>query len=198
MSEQLPPVAALVIMEVEDFDKWKTEFDKHQATRVSAGALGHHIQRGADNPNLVSLYLPATDQAKALAFLTGEEIRRNMRAAGVKGTPSIKLMKPVGGDPILDRPAAGMIIVHKVASYAKWRVVYDELGAHRKETGITGDAINQLVDDPNLLVVYHQAHSVETLKKLAASTELKTAMQNAGVIGQPEITFWSARPASMY
>jgi hypothetical protein len=198
MSQALPPVAALVMLEFEDFDKWKALFDANQAARVKASVLAHHVQRGADNPNLASAYLPATDKDKLVALLSGEEVRSIMKQAGAKGTPSIKIMKPMGGAPLLDRATAGMIVVHKVDDYAKWRVVYDEFDAKRKELGITGHAVNQLVDDPNLVIVYHQAESVEALKKFAQSDELKSAMQNAGVAGPPEITFWNAQPAVAY
>lgn len=197
-STALPPVAALVILSLEDFDKWKEVFDRNQAARVKASALGHHVQRGADDPNLAAVYVPATDEKKLVAFLSGDEIRAIMKAGGVKGTPNIKIMKPVGGAPLLDRPTAGMIVVHKVTDYAKWRVVYDQFDATRKELGITGHAVNQLAGDANVVIVYHQADSVDTLRQFAQSAELKSAMQNAGVAGPPEITFWNGQPAATY
>lgn len=198
MSDKNPPVAALVIHEVEDFAKWKPLFDGHQGARVAASALGHHLNRGADNPNLLAVYVPAADKDKLLALLSGEEIRSIMKAGGVKGTPSIKIMKPISNDAILDRPTAGMIVVHKVDDYAKWRVAYDEFDSTRKALGITGHAVNQMADNANEVVVYHQAESVDVLKKFAESPELKTAMTRAGVAGPPQIMFWNGDPAVMY
>jgi hypothetical protein len=144
------------------------------------------------------VYVPAADKDKMVAFLSGDDVRKIMKEAGIKGTPDIKVMKPMSEDAILDRPTAGMIVVHKVNDYAKWRVGYDAFDAKRKELGIIGHAVNQLVDDANEVIVYHQAESVDALRKFADSAELKSAMQNAGVAGPPQITFWNATPAVMY
>ena len=57
--------------------------------------LGHHINRGADNPNLLAIYLPATDKDKLTELLSNDETRMKMAEAGVEGTPDIKFMNPV-------------------------------------------------------------------------------------------------------
>ena len=198
MSEQIPPVAVLIIHEVEDYDKWRPLFDQHQKARADAGALGHHINRGADNPNLLAVYMAATDKDKTVAMLSNDSTRAKMREAGVKGTPDIKIMKPVSNDSDMEGQLASLIVSHKVNDYAKWREAYDALDARRKELGIVGHAVSQAYDDPNTVVVYHQAKSLETLKSFMAAPELKEAMEKAGVASEPEVSFWNAESGAMY
>ncbi len=198
MSEQIPPIAAIVTHRVEDFDKWKTAFDANQSARKSAGILGHHLNRGADDPNLVAVYLPASDEAKLRAFFTDDDLRSVMKEAGVAGTPSIKVVKPRSVDVDFDAERASMIVVHPVESYGAWREAYDGFDARRQEMGITGHAVNVLSDDEQTVVVYHQAKDVKALEAFASSDELKNRMKDAGVSGPPDIAFWNSSPAVQY
>jgi hypothetical protein len=198
MSEQQPTIAALVIHEVEDYDQFRPHFDAHQATRKEASMVGHHFQRGADNRNMIAAYMPATDETKMRAMLVSDDLRAKMQAAGIKGTPIIKVMKPKSNDAILDKELAGMIVWHEVADYDKWREVYDSLDDKRKEAGIIGHAVEVNADKPNEVVVYHQAESVEALKAFSASSDLKEGMKAAGVTSEPEFSYWISSPAVSY
>ena len=80
-----------------------------------------------------------------------------------------------------------MFIRHKVKDYAKWRKVYDDFEATRTEMGEIGDSVLQLAGDPNDVTVIHDFESVEKAKALLESSELREAMHNAGVAGQPDV-----------
>jgi G:T-mismatch repair DNA endonuclease (very short patch repair protein) len=198
MSTKIPAYAALVIHEVKSYDEWKPKFDGHEPLRRSFGILGHHINRSADNPNLLAVYLPDNDLKKLQAFLTDDGLRAAMKQAGVIGTPDIKLVQVRSVDADLSRPRAGMIVFHQVADYERWRAAYDAFDAERRELGITGHAVNTRIDDANAVIVYHQADSVETLRAFMSSDALKSRMAEAGVTGAPEVTFWNALPGAEY
>ncbi|MGH7296347.1 MAG: hypothetical protein ACRELB_15515, partial [Polyangiaceae bacterium] len=70
----LPAAAAVVTHEVGDYATWKSAFDGHADARKRAGILGTHINRSAENPNLVSIYLAAADFGALRAFLGNEDI----------------------------------------------------------------------------------------------------------------------------
>ena len=189
MSQEIPPVAILVKHRVADYDTWKKAFDSHQSARKDASCLGHHINRGADDQNLVYVYLPATDADKVKAFADSPDLAEAMKKAGVEGPPTIRFMTPMSADFIPDQKLAGIIVSHAVEDYDKWRVAYDDFDAHRKEVGIVGHAVNQELGKSNQVVVYHQAKEIDTLRKFVDSPELKARMQKAGVTGPPDIQF---------
>jgi len=192
MASELPPLAVLVRHRVDDFERWKEAFDEHRPAREAAGVLGHHVQRGIDDPQEVHVYLPATDLEKARAFLASPDLARVMERAGVRGGASTALLRPVTA--ALDPEAAlpGIVVKHAVEDYARWRTAYDDFEAFRLESGIVGHAVDQLVGDPNQLVVYHQGKTVEALRRFVDSTALRHRMEEAGVVGEPDIRFTQA------
>ena len=189
MSPTIPPVAVLVAHRVADYDTWKKVFDDHLAARKESGCLGHHINRGADDPNMVYIYCPATDAAKARAFLDSPDLEDVMKNAGVEGPPTVHVMRPMSADFIPDKRLAGIIISHAVEDYQVWRKAYDDFDLYRKECGIVGHAVNQEFDDPNSVIVYHQAESLNTLRAFVDSNELKERMREGGVAEPLEIRF---------
>jgi quinol monooxygenase YgiN len=189
MSPDIPPVAVLVAQRVADYDTWKKAFDDHLPARKEAGLLGHHINRGADDPNMVYVYCPATDADKVRAFLESPDLAAVMDKAGVDGPPAVHVMRPMSADFIPDKMLAGIIVSHAVEDYEAWRKIYDDFDLHRKESGIVGHAVNQEFDDPNSVLVYHQAESLNTLRAFVDSNELKERMREGGVTDPLEIRF---------
>jgi quinol monooxygenase YgiN len=189
MNRPLPPLAILVTHRVAAYDAWKTAFDAHRGARKAASFLGDHLNRNGDE---VAVYLPATDRARVAAFVDSSELRSTMQQASVTSPPRIEWLKPVEDAHIADRSTAGMIVAHAVKDYAAWKKAYDSVEALRKRHGVIGAAVNQALDDPNLVTVYHQAETRAELQAFASSPELKTAMQQAGVTGAPEFRYYDA------
>lgn len=82
-----------------------------------------------------------------------------------------------------------MLIRHKVKDYAKWKPVYDEHNATRKEAGSKGGRIFRKANDPDELIILFEWDSLDNAKKFAKSDDLKKRMQEAGVSDQPDIYF---------
>jgi hypothetical protein len=82
-----------------------------------------------------------------------------------------------------------MYVRHDVADYAAWRKVYDGFDAERTGLGVTAQAVYRSLDNPNDVTVSHDFKTSEAAKAFASSPNLKNAMQNAGVKGQPQVWF---------
>ena len=188
MSNSIPPIAVLVQHRVADYEPRKEGFDGHQDKREEASCIGHDVLRAADDPNMVYVYCPGTNPEEFTAFLDSAELRDIMQRLGVEGPPTITLMKPISDDSIQEALPA-IIVNHTVEDYSRWRAVYDDFEAHRREQGIVGQAVNQEYGNPNQVIVYHQARDERTLRDFIASDELKQTMQRAGVSSEPEIHF---------
>lgn len=195
MSRPLPPLAILVTHSVAAYDTWKTAFDADRGARKAASIVGDHLNRNGDE---VAVYLPATDRAKVAAFVGSADLQSTMQRAGVTSKPRIEWLKPVEDTHVADRSTAAMMVTHSVKDFAAWKKVYDSVEGLRKRHGIIGAAVNQALDNPNLLTVYHQAESRAELQAFAASPELKTAMQQAGVAGPQAFRFYDALPGTAY
>lgn len=197
-STQQPAAAVIITHDVADFDAWKVVFDAHEGARKAAGFLGHHINRHADNPNRLSIYLAASDPARAKAFAESADLRQAMSAGGVTSAPTAVWVKPVTVDIVWDRQLPAMMISHQVAAFDAWLAGYAAAETVREQGGIVGAAANQLLDAPNTALVYHQAESFDTLKAFMAQPGLKDAMQRAGVTSAPDVTFVTGGWAKQY
>ena len=172
MQTQLtPPVAAVVVThDVESFERWKVAFDRHADARRTAGVLATHINRDADHPNRLSVYMAGSDAARLAAFLKSSDLASTMLDAGVKGPPSVAVVTPIE-DRTQKRPLAGAIVRHTVTDYATWKRAFDADAAARTAAGIVGHAVNRSAQDPNTVIVYRRAARVHRVATAQAGHE---------------------------
>ena len=84
---------------------------------------------------------------------------------------------------------ATLFVRHKVDDFGAWKAAYDAFDAERRSMGVTSDGVYRADDDPNDVTVYHHFDSMDAVKQFASSDRLKAVMQEAGVMGKPEIWF---------
>jgi hypothetical protein len=80
-------------------------------------------------------------------------------------------------------------IKHKVRDYGAWKTEFDNFVETRKKGGEKSYWICQADNDPNNLDVTFEWDNVENARNFVKSPELKSAMEKAGVIETPEISF---------
>jgi hypothetical protein len=84
-----------------------------------------------------------------------------------------------------------LFVRHQVADYARWRQVYDNFGPTQQRLGVKTQAVYRAADNPNDVTVTHDFAALETAQQFAASDDLRNAMSDAGIIGEPTIWFAS-------
>ena len=82
-----------------------------------------------------------------------------------------------------------VLVNHKVEDYDKWMTVFNDTSDMLKAQGAKVSSVFRSADDPNQVVVLTQFENLERVKSFVESDELRTAMQKAGVKGNPEIIF---------
>ncbi|MBI4298027.1 MAG: DUF1330 domain-containing protein [Chloroflexi bacterium] len=87
--------------------------------------------------------------------------------------------------------AAYLFMRHKVADYKKWKSVFEGARTLRRDGGQKAGQIFQVEGDPNNLLVILEWESLDKAHKFTQSAELRQAMQQAGVVEQPEVYFLS-------
>jgi hypothetical protein len=84
---------------------------------------------------------------------------------------------------------ATMIIHHHVRDYEAWRPIYDAHEPARYSAGLSNGRVFRAADDPQDIVILFDMADRQRAEAFAASEDLKTAMQQAGVEGRPEMQF---------
>jgi len=84
---------------------------------------------------------------------------------------------------------AYMLVRHNVQDYGAWKSIFDSKSDLRRRYGEKSYQILREGNGSNEVVALFGWDNLDNARKYAASTELKEAMQEAGVVGKPEILF---------
>ena len=82
-----------------------------------------------------------------------------------------------------------LLIRHKVADFTKWKAAYDAHVSARENAGLKELHLLRNADRMDEVVILFEVRDVGKAREFANSTELREAMQNAGVTDKPDIWF---------
>jgi heme-degrading monooxygenase HmoA len=104
-------------------------------------------------------------------------------------TPELKLsISSITGEKGINIMAT-MLVQHHVKDFAAWKKVYDSAADLRITNGEISDQIYRDASDPNKLTVVFKWNSIANAQKWGQSSELKAAMEKAGV-DAPPVTYF--------
>jgi hypothetical protein len=186
----LPFNVVVIKHTVADYNKWKPYFDADSTYRNAAGLHQLGIARGIENPNEVEIPFIADDVQKAKAFTTDPRLKDVMEKAGVISEPGIKFIKVLRMTDALEDPGDYAEISHKVKDFDAWLKVFDGEGpAARANDGFYDGVLARGIDDPNLVYLVFKITDLSKAKAALNKPERQKIMQDAGVIGKPEVYF---------
>lgn len=84
---------------------------------------------------------------------------------------------------------AYLIVRHTVEDYAKWKPVFDEHLPVRKSHSVVYEQVFRSVDNPNEITLLFEVSDLKLAREFTETSDLKSVMERAGVIGMPSITF---------
>lgn len=84
-------------------------------------------------------------------------------------------------------PPAALMVSHPVADFDTWKAGFDAHESARREAGILAHHINRSQDNPNMVGAYMAVSDLDRAKAFASSADLKSAMEEVGVTGPPEL-----------
>jgi len=93
---------------------------------------------------------------------------------------------------IVTTPQNMVIVIHKVADFAKWKVGYESDDSARLANGIHNYVIGRGLKDSTMVLVALKIDDTAKAKAFAKNPALKKAMQKGGVIGTPTMYFNTA------
>lgn len=74
-----------------------------------------------------------------------------------------------------------------IGDYAKWRPVFDKHKALRDKAGLVNVRVYRNADNPNELIVWSETSDPAKSREALSGPEIRSAMQEAGVVGPPKI-----------
>ena len=176
---------------MKDFDAYKAEFDKGEASRIESGVKIHWLQQDAEDPKVVMVALGIEGGLdKIKAHLESDEVKKAHEAV-VEGEPEFMLMgeikhgKPVPEGAVL---AGDLFVAHEVADFDKWLEGFKNHESARADASVVSEGV--VLAEDGKTVGIHLAYTDDAkMKAFAGSEDLKKAMTDAGVQGEPTM-FW--------
>jgi|SRR5450432_574733 len=86
-------------------------------------------------------------------------------------------------------PKMLMLISHKVANYAKWKMGYDAHDSVRQSYGLHNYMISRGLMDSNIILIALKMDDLAKAKTMAASPGMKDRMKKGGVVGPTAIDY---------
>jgi hypothetical protein len=74
-----------------------------------------------------------------------------------------------------------------IGDYAKWRPVFDKNKPLRDKAGLRNVRVYRDADNPKELIIWSETSDAVEARVALGSPEIRSAMQEAGVVGPPKI-----------
>ena len=84
-----------------------------------------------------------------------------------------------------------ILVQLRVENYEKWRKFFEENAPTRNALGATSTTILQQENDPNSVAILFEVPDLNRAKQFSQSPELREAQQRSGVIGMPNVSYYS-------
>jgi heme-degrading monooxygenase HmoA len=84
---------------VEAYEKWKSVYNEHEASRKAAGSQGARLWRNLNDHNELVIITTWPDLEHAQAFASSPDLRAAMQRAGVLGAPEVLFLEEVEQTP---------------------------------------------------------------------------------------------------
>ena len=182
-----------VTQTVKDFAAWKIVYDANDSMRLANGLTKLAICRDDANPNKVYVFLKIADLQKAKDFAASPALKAAMLKAGGVGLPTFLYSDVPRFEESPVELKGRVRIACKVKDFDAWLKGYDAEGkATRAVNGLVDRAISRNINEPNLIYITFAISDLAKAKARFNSPELKKIREDAGVISEPVIDFYTS------
>ncbi|MHC4767126.1 MAG: hypothetical protein ACYTEI_00270 [Planctomycetota bacterium] len=82
-----------------------------------------------------------------------------------------------------------MLVRHKVADFSRWKRVFDAHATAQQESGMSVEKVLRNVDEPNEVFLLFKVSQIAQARAFVTSPGVPQAMQQSGVVDDPDIYF---------
>jgi hypothetical protein len=175
-----------VTHDVADFEAWKKVY-----MEVTSPEERIVILQSVENPNTILVSEWTENHSIAKANFASEELKKIMADAGVVSEPKFSYFDVVPSEGNDSQGAYRLTLSHEVADFAKWKSVFDTDEDARAAAGLKYVGMSTDADNPNMVSIMFATDDMDAANEMMKSEELKTKMQDAGVISPPVSSWWT-------
>ncbi len=173
------------IHSVADYAAWEKVYAEVSDPEARIGVL-----RGIEDPNMVAVFEYTTSHQDARVSFASEELKGHMQRAGVNSEPQTTYYDMVYMNSEEVIAPHRLAINHEVQDFDLWKVAFDNDESRRKEAGMSLIGMATDPENPNKVYIMFAVADMEKAKAMIENPELRQVMDDAGVISEPQFTFW--------
>lgn len=123
---------------------------------------------------------------------TGQKTEQTSTDSATTATTTTTSPASTRASSIVSTPQNMLVIRHRVSNYSKWKMNYDAHDTARTSHGVHNYVIGRGLMDSNMVVVALKIDDSARAMAFAKSPDLKQAMSRGGVMGNPDVTWYTA------
>jgi len=170
---------------VADYAAWEKVYLEVSVPESRIGIL-----RGIEDPNMVAVLEYTASHEDARAAFASDELKGHMERAGVNSEPQTIYYDMVYMNSEEVTAPYRLAINHEVKDFDIWKVAFDNDESRRQEAGMSLIGMATSPENPNLVYMMFAVEDMDQAKAMLENPELKQVMDDAGVIAEPEFSFW--------
>ena len=186
-----PGSILLIRHKVANYASWKTAYESHDSVRVAYGLHNYLLARGTKDSNTVMVVLKADDTAKARQFTMLPDLKAAMQKGGVVGMPMFQLIDVQWHDTSSTAGKSRVVITHKVKDWDAWKKSFDSHKQVRTDAGLADRLVGYATGDNHTVSVALVINDAVKAEAFMNSKDLKDKMAESGVVGPPDIFFYT-------
>ncbi len=173
---------------VSDFAAWHAMYKEKSNVDARVGVL-----QSVDDPNMVHVAEMTESHESAMARMGSEEFKAMMADAGIVGEPEVSYlnMKYMNKEAAELKPGDYVAAIkHQVSDYAVWREKFDADNDNRLAAGLVCRGLGTIEGNDNMVFIVLGVADLEKCKGMLSDPKMMEVMREAGVMGEPEVSYW--------
>lgn len=154
------------------------------------------IYTSPDDPNRVTVFMLSTSHADAKAMAASDQLKNDMKEAGVSSEPVITFFDIKYRAPGKSAKKYRISVNHEVADYDAWKKVFDADEPRRTEANLELRAISTDADNPKKVGIMFATEDPEKVKAMMSSDDLNAKMKEGGVVSEPVVVVLVLPPSN--
>ena len=174
-----------VTADVVDFTKWeKVYLEKSDKT----ARMGYSVNVDKESTIGVAEFTNGHDAAREK--FADQDMKIAMMEAGVISIPQMTFLNTVWMTTDQPKGAYRIAVKHEISDMAQWRTAFDADKVNREKAGMFDICIASDESNDNLITVVIGTDDLEACKAVMKDPKVGEMMKKAGVVGEPEKSYW--------
>ena len=180
-----PSTAVGAIFQVEDLDQWTNVYQREVDESARIGTL-----QSLDNPNLIFVMQWSEGHREAKQLASSEDVKAVMMEGTMSSDPQFQFYNIKFFENSQSEDSFRLAVSAEVMNFDMWKSDFDRDERKREEAGLKTIGLAIDSENENLVYVMFSTNDQQKVYEFLGSEETKAAISDAGVIGEPNMSWW--------